>query len=826
MAKLGTSKEYSMYYGGFRGVDFSNDHTQINDQRLAYAVNMYKDYYSEQGKAIETIAGFRRRFQLPESAEIYGIHTFRKTDEEGTIHKYVLIHGGKRLYLWKDYPETVNVIHHKTVLVSDGDGTTVTADINFKVSKIVKAITFDGDAVDTSIDKENQRLTIISSTLKIGDAVDIAYLENEITDAIYAEMNEHKSVSFVFNNRIYILDGKNYLWFDGEIHSVTDTAYIPTTYINISVGNSGENGEEYEVANLLQPKFKHTYVADGENKELYLNETNVTDVVSVKVYGVELEELDGYDLEKVDGMVTKIILNETPPKPEEKHYPEQYAGIEVIAERGRNQNQILESTVFTIFDDRVFVSGNPKNHNAVYWCSINSITGYIDPSYFPINHYVTAGTGDAPVTGMIAFADTLAVLKSDTQQDGSVYYCSPVSTSDDLYPRMYKITKGLSGIGCLGSCINFYDDPVFISRLGVEAIGQLSARYERAIEHRSEMVDAKLVNMNLSEAVLEKWNGYLVVLIDGQIFLADSRQVYTDKSGNHEYEWYYLSDIGIYENQYTEYRYAGDVHAVFNTLKICPECQNTECECESEKIPLTQAPSELVGTVANASADDVIYSATVEVEIDGVSYKTRIDYKVVPVFNEFGTITGHKGYYCYTDSNYTGGEFKAACCAKNIDDNLFFGTKNGVVCSFNFDKRGEDGKISSEWYSFDDRAILCGCATKLDNCGIPHLTKSTIKKSTVIKTKTLPKSAAKIKVRTNRKAYNQIARINSAVFSFDDMDFADFTFETSEQSLFSVKEAEKKWIEKQYYIFSDEYMKPFALYYVAYRYKIAGRYKE
>ena len=30
---------YNRYYGDFRGVDFSSDHTQVAEQRLAYAVN-------------------------------------------------------------------------------------------------------------------------------------------------------------------------------------------------------------------------------------------------------------------------------------------------------------------------------------------------------------------------------------------------------------------------------------------------------------------------------------------------------------------------------------------------------------------------------------------------------------------------------------------------------------------------------------------------------------------------------------------------------------------------------------------------------------------
>ena len=127
--------------------------------------------------------------------------------------------------------------------------------------------------------------------------------------------------------------------------------------------------------------------------------------------------------------------------------------------------------------------------------------------------------------------------------------------------------------------------------------------------------------------------------------------------------------------------------------------------------------------------------------------------------------------------------------------------------------------------TFDNRTIYSGCATKMDCCGIPHLTKNTVKKSTVIKTKSFRSSSAKIKVRTNKKPYTQIARINNSLFSFEDMDFTDFTFNTTEQSLFAVKEKEKQWVEKQYYIYSDEYMKPFALYYISFRYQVVGRLK-
>ena len=187
--------------------------------------------------------------------------------------------------------------------------------------------------------------------------------------------------------------------------------------------------------------------------------------------------------------------------------------------------------------------------------------------------------------------------------------------------------------------------------------------------------------------------------------------------------------------------------------------------------------------------------------------------------------TEKHAFLCESRGNFTGGVFRKATVLCSMSDNLFFGCENGVVCSFNFDQRDENGELPPQAYHFDNRTIFCGCATLMDNCQIPHLTKSTIKRSTVIKTKSFKNSAAKVKVRTNKKPYEQIARINSSLFSFNDVDFSDFSFITSDQSLFAIKEKEKQWVEKQYYIFSDEYMKPFSLYYISYRYRVAGRFK-
>ena len=871
---------YNKYYGDFRGVDFSSDHTQVNEQRLAYAVNMYRDYQSGQGQAIETIPGFRKRVILPEEDNVNGIFHFSHKDENGNTLTKVLIHSGNKLYLWNNYPNTVNVVLNETITVpaptSTINGThQFEQNLSQNVAAVVALTKPNGEDLTllTNYNANTRVLSYASSGLSEGDELILSYKEGVINtqDALFSDMNNRRSASFIFNNKLYVIDGKNYLVYDGNtLTNVLDNAYIPTTYINIvPEGVNADIGSELEQRNMLQPKFKHTFIADGTVKKFILNENQLDEISEVKVYGVVMSLGADYTVDLANGSIT---FETAPGKPEETvqvagvngaenvYYPEFYAGVEITAKKhftsvsgvtneiSNISDLITDCTIAAVYDNRVFFSGNPAYPNYIFYCERNN-TGFVDPTYFGILNYMQDGVGIAPITGMITVADTLMVLKNDTQQDGSTYFHTATSTGTNIQPKIYPSSQGLSGIGCLGACVNFLDDPIFISRLGVEAVGQLSVRNERANEHRSSLIDAKITNMNLESAIVEEWNGYLILLVDGNIFMADSRQKYVHPIGVPQYEWYYIEGVGVYKGQYLEYYYSNTIPDELVEAKIhyCTACKTTidKCTCGNEnhhiELSLEIADSvylydsnevkDLRGVVINAADDnglatDAVLNEYVSIQIDEMNYTMAVNFKVHEIKDiDTGLVVGYKAYICETKGNNIGGTFKKAVTIKNMEENIFFGTENGVVCSFNFDKRESYGEIPLQYYTFDDRTIYCGCATKMDCCGIPHLTKNTVKKSTVIKTKTFKSSAAKIKVRTNRKAYEQIAGINSSSFSFEDMDFSNFTFNTTDQNLFAIKEKEKQWVEKQYYIYSDEFMKPIALYYISFRYQVCGRYK-
>ncbi len=879
---------YSKYYGGLRGVDMSSDHTQVAENRLAYAVNMYKDYRSGQGQGIDTIPGFRRRFRAtslngadvptPYDEPVFGIHRFMHIQRNEDSAEKLFLHVGNRL-IYVPYADVdANTPVWGVFTLGEPVGVEDTELGERRIFKFyfplpellagthvpyicVHEIWGDvGEPIYLTNnwgqhDAGGQYFEFYSYKLNAGDNIKIRYTLYTEDEICYEGLAEVPSVSFEFNNSLYILDGIHYIRImpcsyeeDTRMFRVVDAAdggYVPTTYINvIPGGENADGGKQYEARNMLSPYFRETFVADGTACSFSLSE-EITAIQEVRVYGSLVDDGDY----TVNTATSTVTFNEAPAAPENSDYPEGYAGIEITAEKGWRyypENSVYDSvdisrcitgcTVAAIFDNRVFLSGNPLCPNRIFWSALNN------PFYFPVNNWDDVGSSGTRVRALLAVSDTLMVLKEASVCEGSVYYYTPQITDDNLYPVIYTATAGLAGVGCVGACVNFLDDPVFLSRLGLEAMGQLSIRLERAVEHRSSLVDAKLTNLDLSSAVMCEYQGYLLILADGRIFMADSRQRYADDTGVMQYEWYYLEDIGIWEGQYEEYRYSSYRSPyLFNddgtskvSISYCTRCHKDEesCVCGvggGSFVELSlECSDELAGKVANPPDESGVCQNEVIVDYAKTDVgRFKVEYYVLEELSPYDdTVISRRALLCERTGAYIGGTFFPASSMSVCYDNVYFGTPNGVVCSFNFDKRNEDGEIPEEYYTFDGRAIFSGCATKMDCCGIPHLTKNTVKKSTVIKTRLMQSSGLKVKVRTNRSPFNQIARISTRRFSFDDVDFSDFSFVVSGDTLFAVREKEKKWVEKQYFVYSDEFMKPFSLFYIAYRYQIAGRYKD
>jgi hypothetical protein len=469
---------------------------------------------------------------------------------------------------------------------------------------------------------------------------------------------------------------------------------------------------------------------------------------------------------------------------------------------GTIANAINHCTIISEFDGRLFLGGNSDLPNVLFFCDRNE-QGVYDPTYFGVTSYVTIGTSTDKCKVLIPSPSYLTVIKDG---NGSVYVLKPVTMEDDEYTRTYSITEGVSGVGAIGPGISFYDDKVFLSERGLDSITPSSIQLERSIVHRSLNIDRLLLSEtrdDLAAARMTVWQGYLVLLVGSRIYLADSRAL-----SNRGYEWFVLEDI--YSWQSTD-----------------------------------ENPETLVWRYCKKPAG----FPTASIYVDDVKEIGAIAGSEVTSVNNvggFGTIyyeldksTGNR-ILVDTDGERQGGVAHKATEIYSSGENLFLGFDNGTVCVFNTDKRGEsivndelvrEGDFSPEVYQRCGHAYVSGFATKLDNCDMPHLAKNTVKGSLVLKLKATVGLNAKISCRTDRETWRKLeardqehmlSEIKGGDLDFTRIAFDLATFETKDDIHVIVREEKRRWIEKQYYIYTDMHKTCLAVKNIAFRYNVSG----
>lgn len=346
---------------------------------------------------------------------------------------------------------------------------------------------------------------------------------------IYEHMAEHESKFFIYKKSLYIKDGTNYLVYDGETVKEIE-GYVPTT--TISKAPSGE-GVMYEDVNLLTGLRKNQFCSDGESTEYFLDvEEFDSDYVPIISIDGEIIEKTEYTYEATKG---KIIFNEPPAKPLTDG--QDNVVVQFKREIEGYREKIENCTLLEVFDNRLFFSGNKDYPNMLWHCSME------DPSYCSDTDYYTEGIDDSKIKALVAGNNALWVMKEPSQTNTTIFYHNP--TIDDNAGKLYPSTHSSISTGCVATGVNFNDDICFFSDRGMESIsGDVTT--EQVITHRSTLIDNKLLNeKNYNNMKLAEWEGYLLVIIDNRIYLANSRSLFTNNDHN-EYEWFYWEfDINI-----------------------------------------------------------------------------------------------------------------------------------------------------------------------------------------------------------------------------------------------------------------------------------------
>ena len=789
---------YTMNYSNFIGADMSSDARVVSRNRLAYAVNMWRDYESEQGAAIETVPGFR-----------ICINEIGINEDNIPISDLVYYKGKKNEYLIAQRYGRI---------------------FAFKIS-------ISGNKLNSVVESEAE---------------------------IYKEMNVNGATSFNNNNRLYFVSTANGTGSKAHLIVVFEEGdnikaekveeyYVPTTYYN---------GQPYEQRNGLTNKVKQISLDDGVSDRYlryYENEygsqieeievvtykllEKCESIISVYVNDEKFEAVpDGTNLKDKNYVVKSgsktmgvsflpdsVKTNTGKKKTIEITYTVDTIHFNTIGElKGfKNDNMsmadaILGCTKSAVYDGRVFLTGNPKLPNTVFYSQRN-LTGANDPTYFGVYNYFNDGEGNTPNVDLLAMPNMLMVMKSDTVQDGSVYYHvgadNPHSdeTVRNLVPRVYPATKGAAGLGSAGKNNNFYslscnflDDPVFLSRRGLEGVSKEQLTAERTIGHRSSNIDRLLIKEDLAHASIAEWKGYLVICCNGHIYLADSRTMAQHPDGSFQYEWFYLEGVGTYSNYYDAYKKMTFYPSAINNNN------NNIVESLQEKNIKTWEKD-----------DGEIISG------EYVSYEKIGD---VLVYYYVDENTKEKKLVDVTDQKVGAGDFFGAQHVLAVGDLLFFTTVSDL-CVFNTDKRGvsikdeqgnvirevDDDKIDTSWYSFGGVAYRSACALRLDDCDKKSLTKTTLYGTSVARFKMMPGSRCRIKSSINGRDWIDIAETYNTRFDFSNLCFDNLSFAENEDNVMVIPEVSRGWVQKQYYFESDGFCEPFGFYELSYIYKIAGK---
>jgi hypothetical protein len=329
---------------------------------------------------------------------------------------------------------------------------------------------------------------------------------------IYNGIANQRVNFFTMNDKCYVMDGTNYLVYDGTTVSAV-TPYIPI--ISISKVPAG-GGEPYEDFNLLGAGFKDSFSADGTATVYQLSLTNLdATTVTATVDGVA--KVEGTDF-TVDRALGKVTFSAAPPTGTNNVVITAYKTQAGFADR------IKKCRFHVMFggsnDTRVFVSGNPNMPDYV-WRS-----GLYDPTYFPENGFYKF---PEKVKGFAKQYDYLVVERENGkhqvtfQLDAEGFATFPSKPINDQV-----------GTLATNSIQIIENNPVSLSKSGVYMLTASNVRDERNVSHISEAIDTKLLREpNLENAVSVEFDKKYWLAVNGNVYIFD----YVIK------EWYLYDNI-------------------------------------------------------------------------------------------------------------------------------------------------------------------------------------------------------------------------------------------------------------------------------------------
>lgn len=361
----------------------------------------------------------------------------------------------------------------------------------------------------------------------------------------YSDANNARSKSWQFDNKLYIVDGKKLLVWDGaEVKPASEYAKIPTVTI-AKAPNGG--GTSYEDLNLIQPGFTELF-AGTEGDTAYHMTFGGLDDTTVKAYildssgsWAEKTENTDFTVDRENGIINFTAApGKSPVTGEDNVKITAYRTVSGYADR---INKCCIGTQYGLKGamDRLFLSGNPDYINQDWFSDQN------DPTYFADTYYSSLGTSKSSIMGYSVINNYLATHKDEMETDQFIVLREGVLADNK---PVFRSVNTLQGAGAIAKDTFAYlsSEPLFLTRSGVYAITAQDITGEKYGQNRSFYLNGKL----LKESDLEKSFAFVYkdmywLCVNGVAYILDGLQpMQTDKSmpySTRQYAGFYRTNL-------------------------------------------------------------------------------------------------------------------------------------------------------------------------------------------------------------------------------------------------------------------------------------------
>lgn len=358
-------------------------------------------------------------------------------------------------------------------------------------------------------------------------------------------MANARSRSFVFDQKLYLLDGTTYQVYDGEtLAAVADSATVPT--IIISRRPTG-GGQSYQGLNLLGRKWTESFLGTADATVYQLTTKDLAeDAVTARVLnadGVWEDKTEGTDF-TVDREAGTVTFSKAPGASPVTGQD----NVQITAAKAREGylDTINRCTIAAVYGvggstDRVFLSGN-GDKPGVDWYS-----NFEDPAFFPDTNYTKLVRDGARVTGYTVLSNTLAAFIDGASDGRNVVVRSGVL--DENGDAVFRVSNTMIGQDAVApdTFCRTDKEPLFLTNRGVYAITAEELTGEKYSQERSYYIASAIgAAQGRENACACTYGDFYALALDGTIYLLDLQQKTYERNSPYssfQYECYYWPDI-------------------------------------------------------------------------------------------------------------------------------------------------------------------------------------------------------------------------------------------------------------------------------------------